>query len=171
MYLIKCPDDLMIKAEQYLYSEDEMKCKFGDDYFSEIIFLAGGITSYPIWQPIVIEGLKNTKCVLIDPRRDNWDVNDKTLEEEQIKWEHFHLDNSMSIVFWFPKETLCPITLFELGKYLKSDKRLYIGCHPEYAKRNDVKIQVGLEKSNQIIHESLDDLISEVILDLIEKKE
>lgn len=166
MYLIKCPSTVMIDLD-CSSTEEQLIAEFKDDYESEIIFLAGGITSCPIWQPIVIEGLKNTKCVLIDPRRDDWDVNDKTLEEQQIKWEHFHLDNSMSIVFWFPKETLCPITLFELGKHLNTGHRLYIGCHPEYARKNDVRIQVGLEKPNQVIHESLDDLISEVLLDLI----
>ena len=167
MYLIQCPSTTMIDLD--CASEEQLIAEFKDEYGSEIIFLGGGITSCPEWQPIVIDALKDMRCVLINPRRKEWDINDKTLERKQIEWEHYHLENCMSIIFWFPKETLCPITLFELGKSLNKGYKLYIGCHPEYARRNDVKIQVELEDSNQIIHDSLEDLISEIRLDLIEK--
>lgn len=170
MYLVQCPDNIFIKALEAANNnklvEEDFKSIFDKDYNSEIIFLAGGITNCPNWQSIVIEALKNKRCVLINPRRDNWNINDSTLEKKQIEWEHFHLNGSTQIIFWFPKETLCPITLFELGKHLKEEVKLYIGCHPEYARKNDVRIQTQLERPNQIIHESLDDLLKEVLSEL-----
>lgn len=57
MYLIKCPSTVMIDLD-CSSTEEQLIAEFKDDYESEIIFLAGGITSCPIWQPIVIEGLK-----------------------------------------------------------------------------------------------------------------
>lgn len=144
---------------------------------SIVIFLGGEITGCPNWQQIVIEKLKYYECVLINPKRKDWDINDNTLEEKQIKWEHQYLNMADTIVFWFPKESVCPIALFELGKYVRETyvdsngfskgKELHIGCHPEYSRINDVKIQVGLERPYQIIHESLDSLIQEISLDLI----
>ena len=46
------------------------------------------------------------------------------------------------VLFWFPKESLCPIALFELGKELESGSRVVIGVHPEYSRRFDVITQV-----------------------------
>ena len=164
MYEVKSPNNVMQRLDG---AEDrELIKEFRNDCFSEIIFLAGGITNCPDWQQDVINSMKNERCVLINPRRAHWDVNDDTMERKQIEWEHYHLDNSMSILFWFPKETVCPITLFELGKFLNSGKRLYIGCHPEYSRINDVRIQVSLEIPRQKIYTSLNDLINDVRFDL-----
>jgi len=67
----------------------------------------------------------------------------------QIKWEHLMLRKADAIMFWFCEETLCPITLYELGtwtqKSIQSGTKLFIGCHPNYPRINDVKIQTDLE--------------------------
>jgi len=94
----------------------------------------------------------------------NW--NSKIEDREQIEWENIHLKMADKIVFWFPYETLCPITLFELGKYLVSDKQIFVGCHRKYNKRNDVIIQVGLERPDLIIHDSLKSLSKEIAASL-----
>jgi len=39
---------------------------------------------------------------------------------------------------------LCPITLYELGTWLMTDKPLFVGVHPAYARRLDVEIQTRL---------------------------
>jgi hypothetical protein len=74
----------------------------------------------------MVKLLKDTSLTLINPRRLDFDVENPDMEYEQIVWEHQNLEASDMISFWFPKETLCPITLFELGKYLKSNKKLFI---------------------------------------------
>ncbi len=129
------------------------------------IFLAGGITGCPDWQTEAIEGLANTKCTLLNPRRPNFPIDDPTASEQQIRWERLHLDNAYAIIFWFPKETLCPIVLFELGAALYSTTGtfpLFIGCDPEYARKQDVEIQTSLIRPQQKIHDSLDSLLRSV---------
>ena len=56
------------------------------------------------------------------------------------------------ILFWFAPETICPITLFEYGKWLVSPKRLFVGCHQDYVRKQDVQIQTALERPFQKVH-------------------
>lgn len=126
------------------------------------LFLGGGITSCPLWQPVMVDLLKGTDLTLLNPRRKHFDVTDPNIEEEQIRWEYEHLAKASAVMFWFPSETLCPITLFELGKYLVSGRRLFIGHHPDYQRRRDIRIQVGLERPAQAVHESLPEVAAEI---------
>lgn len=127
------------------------------------LFLGGGITSCPQWQSVIVHWLNKTKLILLNPRRTEFDVTDSNVEVQQIKWEFSHMQRATAIMFWFPCETLCPITLFELGKWIITDKKMFIGCHPEYKRKRDVQIQVGLVRTKQIIHESLESMIAEII--------
>jgi len=134
---------------------------------SKTLFLAGGITDCPNWQDPAAELLlERTTLTVFNPRRANWNM-DKAEEEsrKQILWEHRHLQYADIIVFWFPMETLCPITLFELGKYLMTDKELIVGTHPEYQRRLDVIVQSRLERPNLKIWSNLDDMIHTFIRD------
>lgn len=99
------------------------------------IFLAGGISNCPNWQEIAIAELKGlVHGLVINPRRDDFDTTNPAESMFQIHWEHKALEMSDILMFWFPHDTLCPITLFELGKYLGSDKKIIIGADPEYAR-------------------------------------
>lgn len=131
------------------------------------LFLAGGITNCPDWQATAAGLLdKYTTLTLFNPRRNGWDMNaDFNESEKQILWEHDHLKRAETIMFWFPKETLCPITLFELGKYLVSDKKLIVGTHPEYQRRFDVQVQCRLERTNMHIHDDLEEMVWSLISD------
>lgn len=128
------------------------------------LFLAGGITGCPDWQSYVINGLVQEDLVLLNPRRVQWDMSANQEESiAQIAWEHEHLQMADEILFWFPKETLCPITLLEYGKYMMSNKRLIVGTHPEYQRRFDIIAQTQLERPGVIIYDNLDDLIKQAI--------
>lgn len=131
------------------------------------LFLAGGITNCPDWQATAGELLdKYTTLSVFNPRRNGWDMNaDLNESENQIIWEHQHLAQSEIIMFWFPKETLCPITLFELGKFLVSDKEIIIGTHPEYQRRFDVQVQAQLVRKNIFIHDDLEEMVWSIIHD------
>lgn len=107
---------------------------------SKTIFLAGGISGCPDWQRIFINLLKSSDFLFFNPRRE-FEPEDI---EEQIEWEDHYLEKADIVVFWFPKETLCPITLFELGKMLVSPKCVIVGCHQDYKRRKDVIIQSQL---------------------------
>ncbi len=127
------------------------------------LFLGGGITSCPQWQPIMVDLLKDTELVLVNPRRDNFDVTQKGIQEEQISWEYKYLRAVTGRMFWFPKETLCPITLFELGKYIEKTDALFVGCDIDYGRREDLLIQMGLARPwAPQVHYTLDGLAESI---------
>ena len=135
------------------------------------VFLGGGITGCPDWQQEIRALLEDEWLTLVNPRRENFPIDDPEAAPAQIKWEHQYLERCRAIIFWFPCETLCPIALYELGKWtMKSkdeafrgrDKPLFIGTHPEYKRRQDVIIQTGLELPNQVIHDSVAGVAEEV---------
>lgn len=131
------------------------------------LFLAGGITNCPDWQKPIAELLNDrTPLTIFNPRRESWNMDDDANEsKKQIVWEHHHLKISEYILFWFPMETLCPITLLELGKYMMTDKKLIVGTHPDYQRRLDVIVQTRLEKPNLKIWSNLDDMVHTFIRD------
>lgn len=137
------------------------------------VFLAGGITGCYNWQKEMFDILNSTPDVnltLLNPRRENWPENDPEATTEQIKWEFEHLQKADTIVFWFPPETLCPITLFEFGKWLSKSsgplavrKPLFVGCHPEYKRLLDVQVQTKLERPFMNIHTDIQSVVNDVV--------
>lgn len=109
------------------------------------VFLAGGITGTWDWQAELVGILDGFEFegVIINPRRAEWDMADEDAAEKQINWEWFALKKADLISFWFPRETLCPITLFELGKWLHT--KPIIGVERGYQRVFDVEQQVALE--------------------------
>ncbi len=127
-------------------------------FCGQSVFIAGGISDCPDWQSDMVTLINTTKYEVVNPRRESgFDRTGKTAEE-QITWEYQALSHVESCIFWFPRETLCPITLFELGKMLEKAKRdpiirLAIGWHPEYARAFDLEVQIGLVGiKKQILH-------------------
>lgn len=135
---------------------------------SPILFLAGGISNCPNWQDIAAEKLSSLNIVLLNPRREAWD--DSIQDYEQIKWEFDAIQKSTHIIFWFTPDTTNPITLFEYGKELvKRNKVMYVGCHPDYVKKNDVYIQSQLEFGDDFkLYDSLENLLDAVLKDFKE---
>jgi hypothetical protein len=108
------------------------------------LFLAGGITGCPDWQSGLVDMLGDEKIALLNPRRKDFPMHDPDAAYAQIKWEHDHLRKADAISFWFPRETLCPIVLYELGAWSMASKTIFVGMHPDYQRKNDVLIQTGL---------------------------
>ena len=89
---------------------------------SYLVFLAGGITNCPPWQPELIKKL-DAYCladlVLLNPRRNDFDITNPNMSKEQINWEHFMLAQANLVSFWFSAgPSMQPITLYEYGKIL-----------------------------------------------------
>lgn len=122
------------------------------------VFMAGGITGCPDWQTLLIHHLWHTDLVLFNPRRRDFPIDDPDAAQGQIEWEHYYLDVADRILFWFPKETLCPIVLYELGRWTKSNKFIAIGIEPGYQREQDVRIQTALERPEVPIVDNLADL-------------
>lgn len=127
-----------------------------------VVFMAGGITNCADWQSVMIPMYKDVDVVLINPRRPNFDVRDPSLSEQQIAWEHEHLEMADAVSFWFTSETLCPISLFELGKCLGLGRKVFVATHPQYARREDVVHQTRLMVQGQVVHDNMNDLVKEV---------
>lgn len=128
------------------------------------VFLAGGITNCPNWQQQMVDLLRDTDLILLNPRRVNFPIGDPSAAKEQIAWEHNHLRKATTILFWFPCETLCPIVLYELGAWSMTEKLIFVGVHPEYSRRQDVEIQTQLVKPDVEVAYSLKSLASLVRL-------
>jgi len=127
------------------------------------IYLAGGISDCPGWQFEVARMLGETEYTVLNPCRVDFPMDDPHAAEQQIVWEYRHLRLADAILFWFPCETLCPITLYELGQWSATQKPLFVGVHPDYKRRRDVEIQMGLSRPNVEIVYSLRALADQVI--------
>lgn len=134
------------------------------------LFLGGGITNCANWQNEMCQLLKDTDLTILNPRRKHFPMDDPNAATAQIIWEYKHLNMAKAIMFWFSPETLCPITLFEYGKWLvrsgtevrAARRKLFVGCHPNYARLLDVKVQTALERPNQLVHTDLNSLAEEI---------
>lgn len=138
----------------------EAPAKYAPEKASSV-FLAGGITGCGDWQQTAIQLLQDFDGILFNPRRSHWPTELHALQE-QIKWEERYLRLATLRLFWFPPETLCPITLFELGCTLGQRLPLVVGVHPLYARRDDVSIQCSLKQPDIQIATSLPKLIKQV---------
>lgn len=136
---------------EYIEAIDELK------HASNLpsIFLAGGITGCPDWQAEMTEMLDPLDILIINPRNPDFDVTNPNMSELQMQWEHRMLRRADEIMFWFPKETLCPITLYELGYWTDRRKKIYIGIEDGYARTEDVEVQTKLCNQNIPITHSL----------------
>jgi hypothetical protein len=123
------------------------------------VFLAGGISGCPEWQSEVMAALADAGVILLNPRRPDY-RDEPDAARAQIAWEFVHLRRADAILFWFPCETLCPITLFELGAWSMTNKPLLVGTHPGYKRRLDVEAQLALVRPDVTIADSLDSLIA-----------
>jgi len=148
MYYLESPDILPVEVQKSLYPS---------------LFLAGGISGCPDWQSEMVKNLELTDFVVMNPRRKDFNVRDPNAAFNQIRWEHDHLRAADMISFWFPKETLCPITLYELGAWSMTDKPIFVGVHPEYQRKVDVELQTEFRRYEVEVVYSLEDLAEQII--------
>jgi len=131
-----------------------------------VIFLAGGISNCPNWQEEATDFIQKNfgykDFVLVNPRRDDFNMADPSMSIAQIHWEHKMLELADAVFFWFPKDTLCPITLYELGVYTNVKKDLIIGCDPEYKRRIDVIEQTSLRRPEITVQPCFDCFLSKI---------
>ena len=127
------------------------------------IFLAGGITNCPDWQQQILKMMEDVSLVAYNPRRENFPIHDPNAAEAQITWEHDRFRDSDMILFWFPKDTMCPIVLYELGAWsMIKDIPIFVGVHPEYPRRQDVEVQTKLVRPDVEVVYSIQDLAEQV---------
>lgn len=126
------------------------------DFSARSCFLAGGIIGCPDWRKQLIDLLSHTDIVFLNPRRnpDN--------EEQQVFWEWYHSRNATAIAFWFCKETMQPVSLFELGRWSSKHKPIFVGIDPDYEMKKNLELQLKFERPDLKIVYSLDDLAQQI---------
>ena len=133
------------------------------------LFIAGGITGAQDWQAQFARDLSDTELALLNPRRDHYNSLDPHALREQIQWEHDGLRASSAISFWFPARAMCLISLYELGSWAHwrdpngAVKPLFVAVHPDYMRRENIEIQLELERPDVQIVSSLDDLTAQIL--------
>jgi hypothetical protein len=126
------------------------------------VFLAGGISGCPDWQREAVALLRDERVVLLNPRRAAFPIGDPEAGTKQIEWEYRHLRKADAVLFWFPRATLCPIALHELGAWSMTAKPLFVGTHPDYPRRMDVDVQTRLARPDVSVVDNLTDLAERV---------
>src|SRR5438067_379955 len=127
------------------------------------LFLAGGITGCELWQPRMADLLADLDIAVLNPRRDDYPWHDPAAAEEQIRWEFRHLARATACLFWFPPQTLCPIALYELGRWSAGTRPVFVGVHGNYRRRIDLEIQLSLARPEVPVVHSLEELAGQVI--------
>lgn len=136
------------------------------------LFLAGGISNCPDWQSDIIELIQKSynwkpyQLLIFNPRRVDFDTNAGVeIIKEQVKWEYDHLHNKTNLhLFWFPKETVCPITLYELGRSTLINHEIIVGCDQEYMRKTTLEMQLQLANSKITLVHSIEELVKKLIL-------
>lgn len=131
------------------------------------LFIAGGISNCPDWQTdavaLLMPIIASQSLVVANPRRSEGIPFNSPEAAYQIRWEHDALTRTSTILFWFPKESICPIALFELGAALeRPNQQVFVGAEPEYERRFDIVNQFALVDSGIAVHSTLPELISDI---------
>lgn len=147
----------------------QLKQEFKDKYVHEaLIFLAGSIEMGVAknWQSYVIDKLSentfiNDSVQVFNPRRDDWDSTwkqEQTNEEfnYQVNWEINHLRKADLILFNFEENTKAPITLWELGRFGRSNNSI-VCCPTGFYRYGNIETICTIE--NIPLFHSLDDAI------------
>lgn len=110
------------------------------------IFLAGSIEMGRAedWQSRIIEAVKDTKRIIFNPRREQWDPTweqsiDNQKFKEQVEWELDALENSDMIIMNLVPDTMSPISLLEFGLFARSGK-LVVYCPDGFWRKGNVDI-------------------------------
>jgi hypothetical protein len=110
------------------------------------VFLAGSIEMGQAedWQAVVERGLADLDIVILNPRRDEWDVNwvqsiGNPQFREQVEWELAGQEMASVIAMYFAPTTKAPITLLELGLFARS-RKVVVCCPEGYWRRGNVEV-------------------------------
>ncbi|HYD19749.1 MAG TPA: nucleoside 2-deoxyribosyltransferase domain-containing protein [Patescibacteria group bacterium] len=129
-----------------------IEIKAPEDYAAHLgrksIFLAGSIEMGKAedWQAKVASGLKDIDCLILNPRRENWDASweqsiDNPMFKQQVDWELDAIDASDMVFMYFVPNTKSPITLLELGLQAgKHADKLVVCCPPGFWRKGNVDI-------------------------------
>lgn len=125
------------------------------------IFLAGTIDmgNSADWQAALVKTFSSNegRYILYNPRRSSF-TNTPEEMEYQVNWELDHLEKSDTIIMNILGSSKSPVTLLEMGLFMRSGK-LLVACEPDYYRYSNVRITCA--KYNVPLYNSLTTLMSE----------
>lgn len=135
--------------------------------FNLSIFLAGSIEMGVAenWQLKVEEHLSDSGVTIFNPRRDGWDSSweQKATDEKfksQVDWELDRLEEADIIFMYLSPQTKSPISLLELGMYVRSGK-MVVCCPGQFWRNGNVDILCG--RYGAPMFESIDDALKHLV--------
>ena len=147
--------------------------KIGKDGY--MLFLAGGITDCDNWQKVVQYELcrifKNDSLIILNPRRDNFPIDDPAAAVEQVTWEFNALEKcDMFSMYFAGGKSDQPICMYEYGRHLAKlgeskynlDTFVVTACK-EYKRYNGVIIQTRLVNNRIVVNSTLDEHINTIV--------
>ena len=130
-----------------------------------VVFVGGSIEqgNAPDWQKELAAKLKDTRIILLNPRRDNWDKNlrqdcRESAFRHQVVWELAAQEVADICVYYFAPGTMSPISLLELGLF----KGKAVVCCPEGFWRKG-NVDIVCETYDILQVDTLDELAKELI--------
>lgn len=113
----------------------------------KLLFLAGSIEmglAEP-WQEKVVNSLKKTDWIILNPRRTEWDDSweqtiNNPLFKEQVEWELNAQLQANTVLMYFSPDTKSPITLLELGLLAKNNSKLLVVCPEGFWRKGNIEV-------------------------------
>lgn len=112
-----------------------------------VIFLAGSIEMGVAidWQKQVESALNGKDCVILNPRREDWNPEwvqsiDHPEFAEQVTWEMDGIESADLVLFYFEPGTKSPISLMELGWASGLGKKVVVFCPDGFWRKGNVDI-------------------------------
>lgn len=118
------------------------------DYTAKRLFLAGTIDMGTAidWQDDLCMKLDRFDILIFNPKRSSWDASwEQHISNDnfrnQVEWELDNLTQSDIIVFNILPESKSPITLMEIGLFIKDkNKKFFVCCPPEFYRSGNVQV-------------------------------
>lgn len=144
------------------------RTEFEDDEKTTTIFLAGTIDGGDSedWQKEICDAVLKTngnkrRIVIFNPRRAEW-PDDEGEIVKQIKWELDHLEKADVIIMHIAKDSKSPISLLEMGLFVKSGK-LFVSCPEGFYRFDNVKVTCERYGAKLVTDYTVDDLVREIV--------
>jgi hypothetical protein len=125
---------------------EEIKAPNSYDKARYSVFLAGSIERGKAeqWQDKIADMLSEFDVQVLNPRRDDWDLSWEQVAsnpefKKQVLWELDAQESADLIVMYFDENTKSPITLMELGLFVKQ-KPIIVCCPKKFWRQGNVQI-------------------------------
>ena len=110
------------------------------------VFEAGSIDEGEAedWQSKITDVLSDAECIIMNPRRDNWDSSweqsiDNPQFKEQVEWELKGMEDATFVVVCLTKGSKAPISLLELGLHVIG-RRMLVFCPEGFYRKGNVDV-------------------------------